>query len=239
VSGRAVRGKGRLQRGTLSREVIVAAALRILDVDGADGLTFNRLGAELSASPTAVYRHFSSRVDIVIAIADELDRISLDGYAPHEDWRESLRDLALRAWRTTLDHPAAAALCMGRVTRGIHELRAVDAVLEAIHRAGWQGREAVLQYQAYSNWLLSVAALHGARMVQEAADGGPEGWVQEYHPVDPAAYPYAEAAKEYLRQVDHTEVFRRQVEIIIAAISTETPQLTAATAVTAEPRPAG
>ena len=225
MSGRTARTRGRLQRGTLSREVIVAAALRILDVDGAEGLTFNRLGAELSASPTAVYRHFGSRDDIVVAIADELDRISLDGYEPHEDWRESLRDLALRAWRTALDHPAAAALCMGRVTRGIHELRAVDAVLEAIHRAGWRGREAVLQYQAYSNWLLSVAARHGAQLVQEAADGGSEGWVQEYHPVNPAAYPYAEAAKEYLRQVDHTEVFQRQVEILIAAMSAEAPSL--------------
>lgn len=236
MSERTGRGRDRLQRGTLSRDVIVAAALRILDVDGADGLTFSRLGAELSASPTAVYRHFASRDDIVVAIADELDRISLAGYAPHDDWRESLRDLALRAWHTALDHPAAAALCMGRVTRGIHELRAVDAVLEAIHRAGWRGREAVLQYQAYSNWLLSVSALNGARLVQQAAEGGPEGWVQEYHPVDPAAYPHAEAAKEYLRQVDHTEVFHRQVEIVIAAMSAETPPLTATTR---EPRPAG
>ncbi len=219
-------GKSRLQRGTLSREVIVAAALRVLDVDGADSLTFNRLGAELSASPTAVYRHFGSRDDIVIAIADELDRISLDGYAPHEDWRDSLRDLALRAWQAAVAHPAAAALCMGRVTRGIHELRAVDAVLEAIHRAGWRGAEAVLQYQAYSVWLLSVAARNAARMMQEEAEGSSEGWVQVYHPVDPSAYPYAEAAKEHLRQVDHTEVFHRQVEIIIAAMSAETHQLT-------------
>jgi AcrR family transcriptional regulator len=228
VSGKTSRSKDRLQRGTLSRDVIVAAALRILDVDGADSLTFNRLGAELSASPTAVYRHFGSRDDIVIAIADELDRISLDGYTRHEDWRESLRDLALRAWRTAQDHPAAAALCMGRVTRGIHELRAVDAVLEAIHRAGWRGAEAVLQYRAYSGWLLAVSAHNATSTVHERTGSGPEGWVQEYHPVDPSAYPYAEAAKEHLRQVDHTEVFLRQVEIVIEAMSAEAQQLTAA-----------
>jgi hypothetical protein len=93
-----------------------------------------------------------------------------------------------------------------------------------------------VQRQAYTNWLLSASALRGARIVREAAAGGPGGWVQEYQPVDPAACPYAEAAKECLRQLDHSEVFHRQVEIVIAAMSAETPRLTAATP---EPRPAG
>lgn len=103
--------RARLQRGSLSREMIVESALRILDEHGPDALTFKRLGNELSAASTSVYRHFASRDQIMIAIAEELDRISLQDYEPHEDWRESLRDLAMRAWRTariTLPPPHCA-----------------------------------------------------------------------------------------------------------------------------------
>ncbi|GAA0313771.1 hypothetical protein GCM10009540_36570 [Streptomyces turgidiscabies] len=221
VGGRSTK---RLQRGTLSQGLIVGTALRILDEDGPDGLTFQRLGKELSASATAVYRYFASRDHIMVAVAEELDRISLEGYEPHESWTESLRDLAIRAWNTALDHPAAAALCMGRVTRGVHELRAVDALLEAFHRGGWRSRAAVLCYQAYSNFILAMASNNAWRLVSERF-GAETNWVQEYHPADPDAYPYAEAAKEHLRTVDMTDVFRRQVDILLAALEAEAATL--------------
>ncbi|MEW2395804.1 helix-turn-helix domain-containing protein [Streptomyces sp. NPDC046862] len=218
------RSTKRLQRGTLSQGLIVGAALRILDEDGPDALTFQRLGKELSASATAVYRHFASRDHIMVAVAEELDRISLEEYEPHESWTESLRDLAIRAWNTALDHPAAAALCMGRVTRGAHELRAVDAVLEAFHRGGWRGREAVLHYQAFSNFILAMASNNAWRLVNQRF-GAEVNWVQEYQPADPAAYPYAEAAKEHLRSIDMTDVFRRQTDILLTALEAEAATL--------------
>jgi AcrR family transcriptional regulator len=202
----------------------VATALRILDEDGPDALTFQRLGKELSSSATAVYRYFASRDHIMVGVADELDRISLEGYEPHESWTESLRDLATRAWDTALDHPAAAALCMGRVTRGVHELRAVDALLEAFHRGGWRGRAAVLHYQAFSNFLLSVASNNAWRLVNQRF-GTEVNWVQEYQPANPDAYPYAEAAKDHLRSIDMTDVFHRQTDLVLAALVAESATL--------------
>lgn len=207
----------RLARGTLSRQVIVEAALGLLDEEGPEALTFARLGSTLDASTTAVYRHFSSRDEIVVALAEELDRISLEGYVPHDDWRESLRDLAWRAWRTASAHPAAASFAMHRTTRGIHELRAVDAVLEAIHRAGLRGEDAAMGYAVYAHLLLSVCSQHATRLVSMAVEGE-EGWVQAYHPTDPTAYPYALQAAPHLLAIDHTEVFRRQIELVIGDI---------------------
>ena len=65
----------RLARGTLSRQGIVEAALGLLDEEGPEALTFARLGSALDASTTAVYRHFSSRDEIIVALAEELDRM--------------------------------------------------------------------------------------------------------------------------------------------------------------------
>jgi AcrR family transcriptional regulator len=207
----------RLARGTLSRQFIVEAALSLLDEEGPDALTFTRLGSALDASTTAVYRHFSSRDEIVVALAEELDRISLAGYEPADDWRDSLRDLAWRAWRTASEHPAAASAAMHRTTRGVHELRAVDAVLEAVHQAGLRDEDAAMSYAVYAYLVLSVCSQHASRLLSVAAEGE-EGWVQVYHPTDPTAYPYALRAAAHLTTIDLTEVFRRQVEAVISDI---------------------
>lgn len=210
--------RSRRKRGSLSAQEIVAAAIHLLDSEGDSALTFARLGQELKAAPTAVYRHFASRSDLVMAIADHLDGISLAGYEPTDDWRVDLEELAWRAWRLTCAHPAAASL-MGRVTNGPNELRAVDAILRALHHAGLRGREAVVQYQAYANLVIGTAAAHGARL--SAATNGDAGseWVQAYAPTDPHQYPYAEAARADLRLVDYEEVFATLVRIYLDALA--------------------
>lgn len=43
--------------------------------------------------------------------------------------------------------------------------------------------------------------------------------------MDPDAYPYAEAAKEHLRSIDMTDVFHRQIDIVLAALEAEAAAL--------------
>lgn len=209
----------RRKRGSLTPDEIVAAAMALLDREGEGALTFSMLGKELAASPTAVYRHYASRAEVVAALADHLDELSLEGYEPTDDWRVDLEDLAWRAWRTALAHPAAAAIAMGVITNGVHELRAVDAVLRALDRAGLTGREAVLQYQVYANLVLGAAQGHAARVSSLGEARGQAGWVQVYTPTDPRQYPHAEAVKGELRLVDYEEVFGKMIQMYLDALS--------------------
>lgn len=208
--------KTRRRRGSLSQDEILRAALSILDAEDDSSLTFNRLGEELGASPTAVYRHFASRSDLVRSISEHLDGLSLDGYEPTDDWRVDLWDLALRAWRTAQQHPAAAAISMYMNTGGMNELRAVDVILRALHMAGLSGMEAVAQYQVYANLVLGSSASEAARLNSPGASQ--QGWVQNYEPADPANYPYADALRSELRLVDSNQVFRLQVEMFLRSL---------------------
>ena len=209
----------RRQRGSLSTEEILAAAMNVLDTEGAAGLTFSRLGKELRSAPTAVYRHFASRDDLLDAIGDHLDGLSLVDYAPTDHWRTDLEELAWRAWRIAVAHPAAAGLAMSRVTNGMNELRAVDAVLRALMAGGLRGEEAVLQYQVYVNLVVGSASGHGTTLSTTSAAYTPDGWVQVYTPTDPSQYPHADAVKSQLRVVNAEKVFATQLRMYLDALS--------------------
>ena len=66
------RKRGGLRRGTLTPDRIVTESLRLLDTGGVAGFSMPKLGRALGADPTAVYRHFASKDDLVLAIADRL-----------------------------------------------------------------------------------------------------------------------------------------------------------------------
>jgi len=210
--------RARRKRGSITRAEILTAALRLMDNEGEAALTFARLGTELQASPTAVYRHFASRDELLQALADHLDGLSLDTYEPSDDWRVDLQELAWRAWRTAAAHPAAAAVTLRLVSNGMNELRAVEWILRALARAGLTGRAAVVQYQVYADTVLGAASAHGARLSSAASREMTDGWIQVYAPADPSQYPYAQAAKTDLAMVDHEEVFAKQIEMYLAAL---------------------
>lgn len=205
----------RRKRGSLSSDEIIAAALSLLDREGEAALTFARLGEVLESAPTAVYRHFASRNDIIRALADELDARSLDGYQPTDDWRVDLEELAWRAWRTATAHPAAAAISMNVMTNGLNELRAVDACLRALRAAGLDGREAVVQYQVYANLVLGAAAAQGTRLATPTERRTHEGWIQVYANLDPETFPHAEALKTELRVIDYEVVFATMIAMYL------------------------
>ena len=74
-AGRPERG-GRqgLRRGSLSPELIVKESLRLLDEEGPDGFSLPKLGRALGADPTAVYRHFASKAQMVEGLIEFIEQ---------------------------------------------------------------------------------------------------------------------------------------------------------------------
>ncbi|HSR24011.1 MAG TPA: helix-turn-helix domain-containing protein, partial [Candidatus Eisenbacteria bacterium] len=56
----------------LSRDVIVDAYLRLVEAEDNDSVSLRRLGSELGVDPTAVYRHFRDKDEMLTAAADRL-----------------------------------------------------------------------------------------------------------------------------------------------------------------------
>jgi AcrR family transcriptional regulator len=74
----------------LDRTVILEAAERIVGSEGLRALTMRRIGTELGADPTAVYRHFRNKEELLTCLAERLfsTEPELD---PAQSWQDQLR----------------------------------------------------------------------------------------------------------------------------------------------------
>ncbi|MFF2542108.1 TetR/AcrR family transcriptional regulator [Kitasatospora sp. NPDC058063] len=148
----------------LSRERIVAAALRLIDDEGLDALSTRRLATELSVSGPSLYNHFATKDDLLDAVVDsvigEVD-LSMFGAAAGAAgdagvagvagaagtagaaggtgiaWPQALRDWA-RSYRAALAaHPNIVPVLAQGPGRRPNALRLADAVFGHLVESGW------------------------------------------------------------------------------------------------------
>src|SRR5262245_10084508 len=96
-------------RPRLDRERILDAAESIAHTEGVGKLTMRRIGRELGVDPTAVYRHFRNKQEMLIGLADRMF-----GTVPLLDeglgWRESVKAELRYALGRYRSHPELAML---------------------------------------------------------------------------------------------------------------------------------
>jgi TetR/AcrR family transcriptional regulator, tetracycline repressor protein len=131
------------RRRPLTRERVVATALRIVDRDGLDALTMRALGRELGVDPMAVYHHLPNKAAVLDGVVEAvLGEVPLD--APGElPWTEELAALA-RGYRDALRaHPNALPVVATRPDVSPAALRLLDTALGILLRAGFDAADAL------------------------------------------------------------------------------------------------
>ena len=125
------------RRGSLTREVIVEAAIDVIDEAGLEGLTMRRLGAALAVDAMAVYGYFTGKAELLDAVVEhEAARLGElsgrvpggpdRGHAPHGSatadaccwntptWRALVASRPLPPAGGAGDHPSSAFACSRR-----------------------------------------------------------------------------------------------------------------------------
>jgi len=154
----------------LTREMLTAAALRIVDRDGLEALSMRKLGSELGVDAMAAYRHIPNKGilldEVVAAVMSEIDVDAVDASLP---WRDQLRALALSFLATLMAHPHAAPLIAERSLRTAGSLRVVERALRIMTDAGAQLADAVATIDAIGLLASGIAQVASASAAQ--ADG--------------------------------------------------------------------
>jgi AcrR family transcriptional regulator len=205
------------KRAQLDREVILQAALDLSS--RGRPITFRALGSALGADPTAVYRHFRDKNELVGAAFDRLLQDVIKAVDPAGSWRDRLRASATLTLDACEAHPSIGVEARSLITRGPGELAAVELLLEQFQAAGLDQAQAVRFYAAYSSYLLAVSATAATLRLESKGEVGTAdtSWIGDVGPVDPARYPAVAAARTELATLRDRDVFMMGIEVLLDA----------------------
>jgi TetR/AcrR family transcriptional regulator, tetracycline repressor protein len=206
--------------------MILAETLRLLDEDGIEGFSLPKLGRALGADQTAVYRHFASKDDIVLALADRLIEEAMTGFEPQECWIDTLTEMTRRLRRTYLAHPAAASISAYRTTQGPAEIRTVDIIIGAMLSAGFEGAEAALMYRVVGDFALSWAGFEASfRALDERLQQNDRAaWTRAYLAVSRADHPNIWRVRTELPEVDDDEISATILALVLDGLIRRAPR---------------
>jgi AcrR family transcriptional regulator len=180
----------RRRREPISRDAIVAAAIRLLDREGLAALSMRRLADELGAGAASLYWHVGSKDGLLDLVLDE---IIGEGQVPDPDparWQEQLKDVARAQRRASLRHPYLVRISIGRIPMGPNALRYSERVLAILRAGGLSPRLAVQGY------LLLIATVNGFTVDETGVEDGTDASAPR---TDPASHQEAaNMARDYI-----------------------------------------
>jgi TetR/AcrR family transcriptional regulator, tetracycline repressor protein len=119
----------------ISRQSLVALALRIADGEGLAAASFRRLADELGVTPMALYHHVHDRSDLVQAMLDAI-LAEVDSPPSTGAWDGALRSLLRSYVAVRRRHPCIAAVLGEQPMRSREGFRLTEAALEILEAAG-------------------------------------------------------------------------------------------------------
>ncbi|MEW5424632.1 TetR/AcrR family transcriptional regulator [Amorphus sp. 3PC139-8] len=142
--------------GGLSKEVILAEAIRLIDQEGAQSFSVRSLAKALNVYPTAIYWHIPNRQALV---AEVITTVLRDLVPPGElDWRSWLKALFARYRNIIREHPNIAPLIgVQLVSNATVDLQLIESLLEKLYDAGFSGERLVAAYNTVIGGMVGFA----------------------------------------------------------------------------------
>ena len=118
----------------LSREKIAAAAIRLADAHGLDGLSVRKIAKELGVGPMRLYDYVINRSELLDLMVDAV-YAQIAEAGQHSEWRATVLAIVHRTRDAALDHEWFADLLGGRPHLGPHALAVGESTAAALSQA--------------------------------------------------------------------------------------------------------
>jgi AcrR family transcriptional regulator len=207
----------RSQPVRLDRARILDAAAEIVGREGIPALTMRRIGAELGADPTALYRHFRNKREMLVQLADRLFATEPE-LAPDASWQDRLRTSmwhGMRRYRTHLD---LGLLLAGQSDDLPSLVRIRERALEVLTEAGLPLERAALISHVIENHVVGSGLFFAVSGWHDSPPNESLEAMRRVYAMLPAdTAPLARAAAPYLfPELD--DVFAFSTDLLIVAI---------------------
>jgi AcrR family transcriptional regulator len=121
----------------LTRERIVAAAIRVADAEGLAQLSMRRIATELGAAPMSLYRHVNGKEELLVSMMDSVHGEDPLPARPPKGWRAQLELSSRLQWQGFRRHPwLAPALSITRPQLILNGMRHTEWALRALDGLG-------------------------------------------------------------------------------------------------------
>jgi AcrR family transcriptional regulator len=166
-------------RPQLSREVVVAAALKVIEADGGDALTMRRVADEIGVSASALYGYVANKEELIQLV---LEQIIQEIRIPEAtlDWPDVVKEFAREMLGIFRRHPGVAVLTMGRVPFGPSMLAGSEYILSRLRAGGVPDEVAVFVGDLGSLYVGGIAYEQDVTPITEPADfvAQAAGWLK-------------------------------------------------------------
>ncbi len=158
----------RKPRSPLNRDVILDAAIELIERNGPGALSMRRLGSRLGVEGMAIYHHFAGRDELLSAIGDRL-LTPLHTLDPAGDWREACRRFATVLRELAVARPATFQLLGLQPFDTPTSLRPVEELLQVLVAAGFTPGTALGIYRAIVSYARGYALAEATGFTVDAA----------------------------------------------------------------------
>jgi AcrR family transcriptional regulator len=213
--------------GKITRDVVLAAALEIIDRDGAEGLSMRRLARALNRDPMILYRHAPNKAALLDGVAETvLAQLTVNPSDP--DWAAQLRAIARDYRRLALAHPHVVPLLVTRplatplALRPQGTLRPLEDVLALLTGAGFSGPDALHIYRALFGFLHGHV-LNELQEVVEKPEETDDLLRLGLHRLPIGEFPLLRSLASVMASYDGAAELERGLDILLAGLATTLP----------------
>jgi AcrR family transcriptional regulator len=209
--------------GRITREVVLAAALELIDRDGTEGLSMRRLARAVNRDPMVLYRHAPNKAALLDGVAEiVLAQLRVDPADP--DWAGQLRAIARDYRRLALAHPHVVPLLVTRPLatplglRPPGTLRPLEGILELLTRAGFSGPDALHIYRALFGFVHGHV-LNELQELVEAPDETDDLLRLGLHRLPIGEFPLLRSLASVLADYDGAAELERGLDILLTGLT--------------------
>lgn len=204
-------------RPALPLDRILAAAVEVLDEQGAEALSMRSLAQRLQSGTATLYRHFSNRSELVSTVIDHiLGEVDLDAHAIAElPWQQACTLFAQHMFHALGRHGNVASLLIEYTPMGPNALANRERCLTILLDNGFPPAVAAHAYATLARYVLGFAIqLSGPAAVNGQQDAELSA---AFHRLDPSRYPATVTVADDL-PVPLEEEFAFGLQLIVAGL---------------------
>lgn len=154
---------GRAPWGTICREDIVRAAMKIVTAGGYEHMSIRTLAASLGVAPMSLYRHIRDKDDLLDEVVDRLLARTWRPAAAEDDWHAWITEAASRLRDFLASQPAALHVYLRHPVVSPAAIDRMNAMMSVLRRTGIDEQTARSGYGTLHTYTIGFAALEAAR----------------------------------------------------------------------------